>query len=86
MPSVTLPNWKSHLTGSGPEEHGIVNNSWTIDKHELMPLDTDAEGYYPSIFKLLKEQVPNIKTGKPTCSNLTIGCLQKQKGLYFSCV
>ena len=23
MPSVTLPNWTSHLTGSGPEQHGV---------------------------------------------------------------
>ena len=27
MPSVTLPNWTSHLTGSGPEQHGVVDNS-----------------------------------------------------------
>lgn len=24
MPSVTLPNWTSHLTGSGPEQHGSL--------------------------------------------------------------
>lgn len=62
MPSVTLPNWTSHLTGSGPEEHGITNNDWTLQKQELSPVDTDADGYYPSIFKLLKEQVPGVKT------------------------
>ena len=28
MPSVTLPNWTSHLTGSGPEQHGVVDNGW----------------------------------------------------------
>ena len=32
MPSVTLPNWTSHLTGSGPEQHGIVDNGWEINK------------------------------------------------------
>ena len=26
MPSVTLPNWTSHLTGSGPEQHGVISN------------------------------------------------------------
>lgn len=62
MPSVTLPNWTSHLTGSGPEEHGVTNNDWTLQTHELMPVDTDADGYYPSIFKLLKEKTPNVKT------------------------
>ncbi|WP_316767592.1 alkaline phosphatase family protein [Pedobacter frigiditerrae] len=61
MPSVTMPNWTSHLTGSGPEEHGVVGNDWTLEKHTLNPLVTDAEGYYPSIFKVLKENKPNVK-------------------------
>ncbi|MBZ4192167.1 alkaline phosphatase family protein [Niabella beijingensis] len=62
MPSVTLPNWTSHLTGSGPEEHGVTSNGWTVQQHELTAIDTDKEGYYPSIFKLLKEEVPGVKT------------------------
>ncbi len=62
MPSVTLPNWTSHLTGSGPEQHGVNGNDWTIDNHPLPPMEQDNEGYYPSIFKLLKEQIPNVKT------------------------
>lgn len=62
MPSVTMPNWTSHLTGSGPEQHGVINNNWTLAKKELPPIDTDADGYYPSIFKVVKEQVPEIKT------------------------
>lgn len=62
MPSVTLPNWTSHFTGSGPEEHGITANSWTLQNHTLKAIDTDSEGYYPSIFKLVKEQVPQVKT------------------------
>jgi len=61
MPSVTLPNWTSHMTGSGPEEHGITSNDWTIAKHTLTPLLTDKDGYYPSIFKVLKEQKPAAK-------------------------
>ena len=62
MPSVTLPNWTSHLTGSGPEEHGVTSNDWKIDSHPLEPIDKDTEGYYPSIFKILKEQIPAVKT------------------------
>lgn len=62
MPSVTLPNWTSHLTGAGPEEHGVTSNSWTLQKHELKAFETDADGYYPSIFKVLKEQVRDVKT------------------------
>lgn len=62
MPSVTLPNWTSHLTGSGPEQHGVDNNSWEKSNFILPPVDKDAKGFYPSIYKLLKEQVPDVKT------------------------
>ena len=62
MPSVTLPNWTSHLTGSGPEQHGVVNNGWQIDKISLPAIETDRQGYYPSVFYVLKEQLPNVKT------------------------
>ncbi|MDD3036558.1 alkaline phosphatase family protein [Bacteroides sp.] len=62
MPSVTLPNWTSHLTGSGPEQHGVVDNGWTLAKHKLPAIETDADGYYPSVFKVLKDENPQIKT------------------------
>lgn len=63
MPSVTLPNWTSHLTGSGPEQHGVVNNKWEKSKKAaLPPVDKDEEGYYPSVFKVLKEGKSDIKT------------------------
>lgn len=62
MPSVTLPNWTSHLTGSGPEQHGVDGNGWRLDKHTLPAIETDAEGYYPSVFKVLKDSITNIKT------------------------
>lgn len=61
MPSITLPNWTSHMTGSGPEEHGITSNDWTMEKHTLAPIATDKEGYYPSIFKVLKDEIPSSK-------------------------
>ncbi|MGN7787579.1 alkaline phosphatase family protein [Niabella sp. 22666] len=62
MPSVTLPNWTSHFTGSGPEEHGVTANTWTLQSHTLKAIDTDPDGYYPSIYKLVKEQVRGVKT------------------------
>lgn len=62
MPSVTLPNWTSHLTGSGPEQHGVVNNGWKIDKFVLPAVKTDTDGYYPSVFTILKEEMSEIKT------------------------
>ena len=62
MPSFTLPNWTSHLTSSGPEQHGVSTNEWTLSKAVLPPLEKDADGYYPSVFQVIKEQVPNSKT------------------------
>ncbi|MEY8588355.1 alkaline phosphatase family protein [Phocaeicola sartorii] len=62
MPSVTLPNWTSHLTGSGPEQHGVADNGWEIGKKKFPAVETDADGYYPSVFKVLKENVKNMKT------------------------
>lgn len=62
MPSVTLPNWTSHLTGSGPEQHGVVSNGWELTSPKLPPVEKDPKGYYPSVFKVLKDQVPGIKT------------------------
>ena len=57
MPSVTLPNWTSHLTGSGPEQHGVVNNGWKIDKFVLPAVETDTD-----VFTILKEEMSEIKT------------------------
>jgi predicted AlkP superfamily pyrophosphatase or phosphodiesterase len=62
MPSVTMPNWTSHLTGAGPEEHGVTSNEWNLDKHTLKAIETDTDGYFPSIFKIVKDQVPGIQT------------------------
>lgn len=62
MPSVTLPNWTSILTGSGPEQHGIVDNSWETDKFILPPVAADADGFYPSLFTILKSELPDSKT------------------------
>lgn len=62
MPSVTLPNWTSHLTGSGPEQHGVLDNGWQIDKIKFPSVETDVDGYYPSVFQVLKNEIPTCKT------------------------
>ncbi len=58
IPSNTLPNWTSMLCGSGPERHGVTANSWTVNNVTLSSVSKDDDGYFPSIFKLVKEQVP----------------------------
>lgn len=62
MPSFTQPNWMSHLSGSGPEIHGVDRNDWLLDKHTLPALVKDSDGYYPTLFKVLKDSKPQMKT------------------------
>ena len=62
IPSNTLPNWTSMLCGSGPERHGVTTNSWTVNNRTLSSISMDDDGYYPSIFKVVKEQVPDALT------------------------
>ncbi|MEZ5199419.1 MAG: alkaline phosphatase family protein [Bacteroidales bacterium] len=62
MPTVSGPNWSSHLLGAGPEQHGITSNGWTVDNHSVKPTITDKNGYFPSVFNLIKEQMPASKT------------------------
>lgn len=62
IPSNTLPNWTSMLCGSGPERHGVTSNSWTTSNITLSSISKDEQGYYPSIFKVLKEQRPEVLT------------------------
>ena len=63
MPSVTLPNFSSHLLGAGPEVHGVTDNGWTVGgAHKLAAVEYDDEGYFPSVYRVLKEQVPFIRT------------------------
>lgn len=62
MPSNTQPNWMSHLSGSGPEVHGVDRNDWRLDNHVLEPVVADEDGYYPTVFKVLKDNVEGVNT------------------------
>ena len=37
-PSITLPNWTSHLTSGGTEQHRVTSNSWTINNQNIPPI------------------------------------------------
>jgi hypothetical protein len=62
MPTVSGPNWGSMLTGAGPEQHGITNNNWTTDNYTIEATIKDEDGYFPSIFSVIRKQMPNAKT------------------------
>ena len=62
MPSVSSPSWGSHLDGAGPEQHGITSNEWLVDKFNFPPTDKDEDGYFPSIFTVIRRAMPDAET------------------------
>ena len=62
MPTVSSPSWGSILTGAGPEQHGITSNSWHVDRFDIAPTDKDEDGFFPSIFTLIRRQMPEAET------------------------
>jgi hypothetical protein len=63
MPTVSAPNWGSHLLGAGPEQHGITSNGWTTTNHTIEPVTADPDGYFPSVFSVIRNQKPDAITG-----------------------
>ncbi len=63
MPTVSGPNWASHLLGAGPEQHGVTFNGWAPDNISIQPTITDEKGYFPSVFTIIREQRPEAITG-----------------------
>eukprot|EP00736_Rhodelphis_marinus_P014238 Rmarinus@m.20054 len=50
MPTKSKPNWSGIITGAGPEETGVLDNSWTVGSG-MEPI-TGPGTYFPSIFQL----------------------------------
>jgi len=62
MPTVSAPNWATILSGAGPEQHGVTSNNWSIQKHGFQPTVCDSDGYFTSIFTLIRQQRPLAST------------------------
>lgn len=62
MPTVSAPNWASHMMGAGPEQHAVTFNGWTTENTLIEPAETDEKGYFPSIFSVIKKQKPDALT------------------------
>jgi len=54
MPTVSKPNWMAILSGSGPEENGVLDNDWTVGS-QWEPV-TGNNTYFPSLFQAIKSQ------------------------------
>jgi len=62
MPTLSAPNLATILTGAGPEQHGITSNSWSLVNQGFEPTVQDADGYFTSIFTLIRKQKPGAIT------------------------
>jgi len=63
IPSESAPNWISVLSGAGPEQHGVISNIWSPGNQAIDPTSKDADGYFPSVFTLIRKQMPKAVTG-----------------------
>jgi predicted AlkP superfamily pyrophosphatase or phosphodiesterase len=61
MPTVSSPNWASMIMGAGPEQHGVTSNDWEVGKAAIKPTAAGPEGYFPTIFSVLKSQRTGAK-------------------------
>jgi predicted AlkP superfamily pyrophosphatase or phosphodiesterase len=61
LPTVSSPNWASMIMGAGPEQHGIASNEWETNKFEITPIATGSGGIFPTIFGVIREQMPQSK-------------------------
>ncbi|MDR3057448.1 MAG: alkaline phosphatase [Prevotella sp.] len=60
LPSSSAVNWASILMGAGPTLHGYTE--WGSQIPEIPSAVTSRNGKFPSIYTLLREQIPQSKT------------------------
>lgn len=63
LTSASSQNWASMIMGAGPEQHGIINNDWEIDKHTLSPIVQEKDGRFPTIFSMFHQANPKAEIG-----------------------
>lgn len=62
MPAISAPNWATILSGAGPEQHGVTSNNWSLVNQGFEPTVKDADGYFASIFTVIRKQIPKAVT------------------------
>lgn len=63
LPSSSGANWASLLNGAGPEQHGVISNSWRTDNFILPATVVSDENKFPSVFRVIRDQMPEAVTG-----------------------
>lgn len=60
LPSSSAVNWASMLMGAGPTAHGFTE--WGSKIPEIPPYEMTKYGVFPSIFSVIRDQMPQAKT------------------------
>ena len=63
LPTSSSPNWKSMISGSDTEQHGVTSNKWQKDNFVLPGATKGMDDIYPTIFGILRQQRPESKMG-----------------------
>lgn len=63
LPSSSGANWASMLNGAGPEQHGVVSNSWRADNFVLPSTVVNDANKFPSVFRVMRDQMPDAVIG-----------------------
>lgn len=62
MPTMSAPNWATHLMGAGPRRHGIRNNAWRPERWEGHAMCGRPESTgWPTIFEVIRTQRPDAR-------------------------
>jgi hypothetical protein len=63
LPTMSSPNWASHLMGAGPAAHGIDSNDWRAEDWAGQSFCGRGAGKgWPTILHLIKAQKPHART------------------------
>ncbi|MGB0346720.1 MAG: alkaline phosphatase family protein, partial [Balneolaceae bacterium] len=63
LPSSSGANWASMLNGAGPEQHGVISNSWRTDNFILPATVVNERNKFPSIFSVIRKHMPEATLG-----------------------
>lgn len=63
LPTSSSTNWASMIMGAGPEQHGVTSNGWEKDDFILPPVTTGLEDIFPTIFGVIRQQLPKAEIG-----------------------
>ena len=59
LPSSSAINWHTMMVGAPSEMHGYRN--WNSKKPEIEPVYVNERGYFPDVFRVLKDAIPGCR-------------------------